>query len=231
MASHFNVTLDTTAPGGGTITLNGGAAYTSSQAASAVVHTSDGAQTGYQIKVWGDVDPADNVAIQATEGASTWITPSWSGGDATQAVKLSSGDGSKTDNCKIRDDVWNETAVLTDTITLDTTVPVITIQSGPDTARVSKVSGKRSVTVTWQSDTALTAYQVAVVSNSGSLQGSGVVILTTNGSTNVSGGSVNATTNVTTTIDGRDLEVASSGDGVKVIKIFGQDASGLWSIV
>jgi hypothetical protein len=231
MASFFNVTLDTAAPGGGSFTLNGGAAYTSAQAASAVAHTSDGAQTGYQIKIWGDVDPADNVAIQATEGASTWITPTWSSGDATQAVKLSSGDGTKTINCKIRDDVWNETSILTDTITLDTTVPVITIQSGPDTASVSKVSGKRTVTVTWQSDTALTAYQVAVVSNSGSLQGSGVVILTTNGSTNVSGGSVNATTNVTTTIDGRDLEVANSGDGVKVVKIFGQDASGLWSIV
>lgn len=231
MPSFFNVTLDTAAPGGGSIVLNGGAAYATAQAISAVVHTSDGTQTGYQIKVWGDVDPADNASIQATEGASSWITPTWSSGNATQAVKLSTGDATKTINCRIRDDVWNETSVLTDTITLDTTVPIITIQSGPDATRISKVAGKRTVTVTWQSDTALTAYQVAVVATSGALQGTGTVILATNGSTNVSGGSVNAVTNVTTTIDGRDLDVASSGDGVKVVKIFGQDAAGLWSIV
>lgn len=230
MPSYFNVTLDTTAPGGGSITLNGGAAYTSVQAATAVIHTSDGVQTGYQIKVWGDVDNSDNPLIQTTEGASSWITPTWSGGDVTQAIKLSTGDASKTINCKIRDDVWNETSTLSDSITLDTTVPVITIQTGPDATRISKISGKRTTTVTWQSDTTLVAYEVEVVSNSGSLRGSGTVIGTTNGSSNASGGAVNATTNVTTTIDGRDLDAASPGDGVKVIKIFGQDASGLWSI-
>ena len=228
-ASYFSVTLDTAAPGGGTLVLDAGATYTGDAVVSAVVHTSDSSTTGYQIKIWGNVDTAADSNIQASEGASTWFSPTWSSGDATQNVTLSSGDGSKTISAKIRDDVWNETSTLTDTITLDTTVPVITIQSGPDVSRISKISGKRTVTVTWQSDSALQAYEVAVVSTSGSLQGSGTVILTTNGSTNVSGGSTAATTNVSTTIDGRDLDVASSGDGVKVVKIFGQDLAGSWS--
>jgi hypothetical protein len=230
MASSFNVTLDTTAPTSPTLALNGGAVFTGLAAITALLHTDDASQTGYQIKIWGSVDAGADANIQATEGASSWITPSWSSGDASQAVTLSSGDGSKTINAKIRDDVWNETTTLTQSITLDTTVPVITIQTGPDTTRVSKISGKRTVSVTWQSDTALQAYKVKVVANSGSLENSGTALATTNGSSNISGGAVAATTNVTTTIDGRDLEVASSGDGVKVVKVFGQDESGSWSV-
>lgn len=229
MASYFNLVLDTTAPAGGSITLDGGASIATTTSVSAVVHTSDSPTTGYQILIWGDVDNAANANIQTTEGASTWITPTWSSGDATQAVVLSSGDGSKTISCKIRDDVWNPTTTLTDSITLDTAVPVITITSGPDVTKISKVSGKRVVTFAWQSNEAIQAWEVEVVSTSGSARGSGTVLLTTNGSTNVSGGSVAATTNTTTTIDGRDLDVASAGDGTKVVKVFGQDLAGNWS--
>ena len=229
-ASSFNVTLDTTAPTAATLSLNGGAPYAGAAVISAVLHTGDASTTGYQIKIWGSVDAGANPNIQATEGASAWISPTWTTGNATQSVTLSTGDGSKTINAKIRDDVWNETTTLTQSITLDTTVPVITIQTGPDVPKISKISGKRVVSVTWQSDSALQAYEVAVVANSGAVRGSGTVLLTTNGSTNVSGGTTAATTNVTTTIDGRDLEVASSGDGVKVVKIFGQDDSGSWSL-
>lgn len=230
-ASSFNLVLDTTAPQGASLSLNGGALY-STNSVNAVLHTSDSPTTGYQIKIWGDVDTTANASIQTTEGASSWISPTWTSGDATQALTLSTGEGSKTINAKIRDDVWNETSTLTQSITVDATAPVITIQSGPDVTKVSKVSGKRTVTVAWQADSHLQAYEVALVANSGSLRGTGTVIATTNGSTNVSGGATNATTNVTTTIDGRDLEVAAGGagnDGTKVIKIFGQDDAGNWS--
>jgi hypothetical protein len=229
-ASSFNVVLDTTAPGGTACVINGGASTTVTQAVTLRLTTTDTPKTGYQIKIWGNVDTAANANIQATEGASAWFTPTWSGDNADQAVTLLTGDGTKTLNAKIRDDVWNETTQLSDTIVLDTTLPVVTIQSGPDVTKISKVSGKRTVTVTWQADVATQAYEVAVVANSGSARGSGTVIATTNGSTNVSGGSTAATTNVTTTIDGRDLEVASAGDGTKVVKIFVQETgSGSWS--
>ncbi len=230
-ASSFNLVLDTTAPGGGTLVLNGGASVATSLTLSAVIHTSDSPTTGYQIKIWGaGIDETANASIQNDEGDSLWITPTWSSGDATQAVVLAAGDGSKTINAKIRDDVWNETSTLSDTITLDTTAPVVSINSGPDVTKISKISGKRVVTFAWQVDVATDAYEVAVVANSGSLRGSGTVLLATNGSTNVSGGATAATTEVTTTIDGRDLEVASAGDGTKVIKVFAKETSSqVWS--
>ena len=229
-AAHFTVTLDTTAPTGATLVINSAATVTTDHTVTARLHTDDASTTGYQVKIWGNVDNAFDANIQTAEGSSVWFTPTWASGNADVTVELATGEGSKTLSAKIRDDVWNETTTLTDNITVDTTLPVVTIQSGPDVTRISKVSGKRTVTVTWQADVALDQYEVAVVTNSGSARGSGTVILTTNGSTNVSGGSVNATTNVTTTIDGRDLDVASSGDGVKTIKIFGREAaSGSWS--
>lgn len=229
-ASYFNLVLDTTAPGGASIVLNAGATYATSLTLSAAITTTDSPTTGYQILVWGvGVDESANAAIQEDEGDSTWITPTWSTGVATQAVVLAAGDGSKTIHCKIRDDVWNTTADLSDSITLDTTAPVVTIGTGPDVTKISKISGKRVVTFIWQVDVATQAYEVAVVSSSGATRGSGTVLLTTNGSTNVSGGSTAATTDKTTTIDGRDLEVASSGDGTKIVKVFAQDLAGVWS--
>lgn len=230
-ASSFNVVLDTTAPGGTAATINGGAAVTTDDDVTFRLTTTDTPKTGYQIKIWGSVDPAFNASIQATEGASAWITPTWTSDNADTAVRLSTGEGTKTLNGKIRDDVWNETSTLTDTISVDTTLPVVTIQTGPDTTKVSKISGKRTVTFSWDADVDIDMYEVAVVANSGSAQGSGTVIATTNGSTNVSAsGAITAGVDTTTTIDGRDLEVASTGDGTKVIKVFVREtASGSWS--
>ena len=39
-----------------------------------------------------------------------------------------------------------------------------------------------------------------------------------------------ATTGITSVIDGRDLETASAGDGVKVVKVFVKDDAGNWSV-
>jgi hypothetical protein len=230
-ASSFNIVLDTTAPGGTACVINGGASVTTDDDVTLRLTTTDTPKTGYQIKIWGNVDPAFNASIQTTEGASAWITPTWTTDNADTAVRLSTGEGSKTLSAKIRDDVWNETTTLTDSITVDTTVPVVTIQSGPDTTKVSKVSGKRTVVFAWDADVNIDQYEVAVVANSGSARGSGTVILTTNGSSNVAAsGAIAAGADTTTTIDGRDLEVASTGDGTKVVKVFVREAgSGLWS--
>jgi hypothetical protein len=230
-ASYFNIVLDTTAPAGVTLALNGNASYATSRSITASVGTSDTPTTGYQMKLWGDVDPAANASIQATEGASQWIALT-----ASQAVTVSTGDGSKSINLRIRDDVWNESTIVTKSITLDTTVPVVTIQAGsPDVSKVSMMAGKDTVTIAWQSDSPYQAFEVAVVASGTSLRGSGTVIPNTAGSTNVSGNPGAGTpgpanTNVTTTIRGADLRAASAADGTKVIKIFVQDVAGSWSI-
>ena len=229
MASSFNVVLDTTAPGGAALALNGNATATASVDITAALSTTDSPTSGYQIKIWGDVDTAFNASIQATEAASAWITPA--SFPANQAVRLATGDGTKTINAKIRDDVWNETTALTKTITLDTTVPTVSITTGPDTTKVSTVAGKRTVNFTFTVGTeAITAWEVAVVANSTSIRGSGTVIGTTNGSTGVSGGALAANATQAVVLDARDLQAASAGDGTKVVKTFVQDAAGSWSV-
>jgi len=233
-ASSFNVVLDTTAPGGAALALNGNASYTTSVDITAALTTTDNPVTGYQILIWGDVNPAFNASIQTTQGASAWITPTWSGSGpftANQAVRLATGDALKTINARIRDDVWNETATLTKTITLDTVVPTVDITTGPDATKISTTAGKRTVNFTFTvGSEAITAWEVAVVANSGSARGSGTVIGTTNGSTGTSGGAKTASSTQAVSIDGRDLQAASAGDGTKVVKVFVQDAAGNWSV-
>lgn len=226
MASYFTVALDTTGPQSPTFLVASDAAYTSTQVVTCQIGTSDNPTTGYQMKIWGNVDLADNPNIQDTEGNSSWITFS-----TTQAVKLLAGDGIKTLSAKIRDDVWNETTVLSDSITLDTTLPVATITTGPDVTRVSKIAGKRTVSFSWTADTIFDEYKVKVVPSSGSLNTAGTAILTTNGSTNMSGvaGGYPASTAINSTLDGRDLDAASPGDGAKIVKVFIKDTAGNWS--
>lgn len=225
MPAHFNLTLDTTGPAGVTISLAGGAAYSSVRDITATIGTSDGTTTGYQMKVWGDVDNAYDANVQTTEGASSWISYSTS-----KLIRLSTTDASKTVYVKVRDDVWNESAAASDSITLDTSVPVITI-SGPDVTKISKVTGKRTASFSFTTDVALDSYKVKVVPSSASLENAGTQIPTTAGSTNMSGGAVGAGATVNCTIDGADLETASAGDGDKVIKVFGRESgSQNWSV-
>jgi hypothetical protein len=233
-ASSFNLVVDTAAPGGPTLALNGGAGTTTSVDITAQLATTDDPVTGYQILIWGSVNNSFNASIQTTQGASVWISPTWVDAGATytadQAVRLSTGDGSKTVNARIRDDVWNETTTLTQSITLDTSIPTVDITTGPDTTKVSTVSGKRTVNFTFTVGAeAITAWEVAVVSNSGSARGTGTVIGTTNGSTGVTGGAKAAAATQAVVLDARDVVAASAGDGTKVIKVFVQDAQGLWS--
>lgn len=224
MASTFTLTLDTTAPAGVALDINSGAAYATQQAVTAQPSTSDGSTVGYQMKLWGSVDAAANANIQATEGASSWITYS-----SSQAVTLSSGDGLKTLNVRIRDDVGNESSSASDTITLDTTVPVATISVAASPTKVSKIATFDTSTFQFQADVAIQAWKVKVVPATGSVESAGTTIPTTAGSTNTTGGALAATTNQTVTIKGTDLETASSGDGAKIVKVFVQDAAGNWS--
>lgn len=225
MASYFTLTLDTTGPASPSISLDSGAEYATAQLVTATIGTTDGPTTGYQMKIWGDVDTTHNPSIQATEVASAWISYATS-----QQVKLSSGDGSKTVYLKIRDDVYNESAQASDTIILDMTLPVVTV-SNVSATKISKVAGKDTITFQFSGDTQFDAYKVKVVATSGAAHDTGTQIGTTNGSSNVSGseGNYPAATPITVTIKGADLETASGGDGAKIVKVFIQDDAGNWS--
>lgn len=219
MASYFNLTLDTLAPEGLSAVLNDGAIYTTSSSVALKLELADAETTGYQMKVWG-VDGAENEADAA-----------WETFTATKTVTLTDGDGLKTVYVKVRDDVGNESAAVSDSITLDTAVPAVTV-TGPDKSKISKVAGFNSAVINFTSDVAFEEYKVCVVPAASSLQSAGVVIPITNGSENTSGsaGGYVADTNISVTINGADLEAASAGDGVKIVKVFVKNAAGTWSV-
>ena len=220
MASYFNLTLDTTAPAGVTLQINSGALYATSRPVTLTIGVSDEQTTGYQMKVWGDIDGASE------EGAASWETFA-----TEKSVTLTTGDGLKTVHVKIRDDVGNESADVTDTITLNTAVPVVTV-TGPDKSRISKVSGFDTSIINFTSDVAFDEYKVCVVTANSSTQDSGMTIGSTHGSINTSGtsGDYPASENIQVTIKAADLEAASSGDGTKIVKVFVKTEAGIWSV-
>ena len=219
MASFFNLILDTLAPSGVTLSINNKAQYTTTQEVTLYIATSDSDTTGYQMKIWG----IDGVV---TESEATWETFATS-----KTVSLPSGDGLKTVYVKIRDDVYNESSAASAQITLNTTVPSVTI-TGPDVSKVSKVSPKNVATFSFVSDVDFDEFKVKVVPATSSLNDAGTVIGTTNGSVNMVGsaGGYKANTAIQCKINGADLETASSGDGNKIIKVFVKNSAGTWSV-
>ena len=209
MASYFNLTLDTTAPSGLTLQINDGALYATSTAVKLTIGVSDEQTTGYQMKIWG----IDGVAEEASASWETFAT--------SKSVNLTTGDGLKTVHIKVRDDVGNESAEVTDDITLNTAVPVVTV-TGPDKSKISKITGFNTSIIN----------KVCVVPANSSEQDAGTLTPTTGGSINTSGneGNYPATTNIQVTINGTDLESASTGDGVKIVKVFVKTAAGIWSV-
>ena len=218
MASYFNLTLDTLAPSGVSITINEGAQYTTTTEVQLTIGCSDGDKTGYQMKIWG-------ISGATTESAASWETFS-----ASKVVTLPGSDGLKTVYVKVRDDVYNESSAASDSITLNTAVPAVTI-TGPDVTRISKVSPKNVAAFSFVADCDFVEYKVKVVPSISSLESAGTTIATTNGSTNMSStGSFSASTSISCTINGADLETASSGDGSKIIKVFVKNSAGTWSV-
>lgn len=219
MASYFNLTLDTLAPAGLTLSINDGALYATSTAVTLTIGLTDSPSTGYQMKIWG------------IQGVDSEDSANWETFATSKSVNLTTGDGLKTVYIKVRDDVGNESAQVSDTITLNTAVPVVTI-TGPDKSKISKVTGFNQSVFNFTCDVEFEEYKVCVVPANNSTQDAGVIIGTTNGSQNTSGsdGSYPASENIKVTITGADLEAASSGDGVKIIKVFVKNAAGTWSV-
>src|SRR5205814_3862289 len=118
--------LDTLGPQAVTLSLDAGnPTFTLDRVVTAIPGTSSGDAT--MMKVWGDVDPAADANVQTTEAASAWVSY------GNRDITVTAGDGVKTINVRLRDDVGNTSSVATDTITLDTTAPAITITAGPST--------------------------------------------------------------------------------------------------
>lgn len=116
MANYINVTLDTTAPSGVSVTINNGEEKTSLNAVSLAITCTDEDLTGYQMKIWG------------VDGAETEDAASWESFSSIKNVTLSTGDGEKTIYVKVRDDVWNESGTVSDTIGYYTTVPTVELE-------------------------------------------------------------------------------------------------------
>ena len=214
MASYFNLTLDTLAPSITAFSINNNAGTTTSRNVTLSI-TAEGAAS---MKIWG----IDGVA---TEQAASWETFA-----STKNVTLTSGDGTKTVYIKVRDSVYNESSAASDSITLSTAIPTITI-TGPDVSVISKQAGKNVATFSFTSSMALKAWKVKLVPANNSAQDAGTQIPSTGGSTNMTGSTLAANTSQQCTINGTDLSTAAGGsDGTYIIKVFGQaSANDLWS--
>jgi hypothetical protein len=230
MANYFELTLDTTAPANPSVSIEGGAQFTAAQLVDLTIGTSDGTTAGYQMLIWGDVETntgeGGNANIQATEGASTWITY-----NTTQQVKLSAVDGVKNIYLKIRDDVHNVSSQASDSITLNTSIPTVTIV-GPDVSKISKIAGKNVSAFSFTASENYQEYKVKVVGTTGAAHSTGTQIGIASGSVNMTGtngAGFPAATPIECEITGADLEAASAGDGVKIVKVFVKDMAGNWS--
>ena len=220
MASYFHVTLDTTAPSDVALTINNGALYASSTAVNLNITLADDQTEGYQMKIWG------------VAGAQEEAQAGWENFAPSKGVNLTDGDGRKAVFLKLRDDVGNESLTVSAQITLNTSVPVVTV-TGPDRSRISTEDGFGKSVFHFSADVPFEAYKVCVVPAVSAQQEEGISIPTEGGSLNTSGeeGGYPASTDVEVTITGADLVRVSPGDGVKVIKVFVRNASGIWSVV
>lgn len=222
MASYFNLTLDTVAPSGLVLNIDGGATTVTSAGVSLGISVSDGNTTGYSMLIYGDIGSG------LTEGTANWETFS-----ASKSITLKSGDGSKTIKVKVKDDVGNISTEATVTVLLDTTVPVVTITAGVDYSKISTVAEHDTATFSFEVSENFTEYKVKIVTATSAAHGTGVQIATTGGSTNMTGtaGNYPKTTPIVCVIKGADLSTAVSGvNQAHIVKVFVKDTSGLWSV-
>lgn len=236
MASYFNLTLDTTAPSGVSVLINGDETKTSSTAVTLTIACGDTDTTGYQMKIWGTADAE-------TEDSATWESFA-----ETKNVTLPTDDGVKTVYIKVRDDVWNESATASDTISLYTSVPTVENLS-VGTSKISLVSGKSVSSGSFYASEAFDAVKIMLVDNVNAKynDSTNISIPVTNGSSieNDSGkiklsdclefedASYDSDTFawIYFSINAADINAVSPGDGVKIIKAFVRSAeSGNWSI-
>lgn len=219
MSAFFNLTLDTTAPSGVKLTINNGAIYTASSAVTLGISCTDKDTTGYSMKIWG------SVLDVATEADAEWENY-----NTEKAITLSDTDGLKTIYLKVRDNVWNESTAVSAKITLNTTIPVVTI-TGPDVSIISKVTGRNTSIIGFTADQDFMEYKVGIVAKNTSEQSECTVIGTAGGSKNTSGtGDYKSADAISVNIIGSDFATAAGGsDGTYIVKVFVKNNAGTWS--
>lgn len=237
MASHFFLTLDTTAPSSVSLLINGGAATTENPE---VTLTLSAESDAARMKIWG------------IDGAETEADAPWEAYASRKTVTLPRSSGTKTVYVRVMDDVGNyartrfipsgsDGLVTADgkafynappvsaQIYLDLSLPVVTT-TGPDRSRLARGTAD-VVNISFISSRAFSEYKVCAVSEREAVQSEGAVIPVTGGSMNTSGsGSFAANTAINVSVTGADLASASSAKGVKIIKVFVKDIAGNWSV-
>ena len=234
MANYINIILDTIGPSGVSVKINGDADKAITTAVTLAIACADTDLTGYQMKIWGTADvPTETDAI-------------WETYQTTKNVTLSSGDGLKTVYVKVRDDVWNESATASDTITLYEKVPSI-VSFSVNSSRISLVNGKNIISGAFYSDENVDAVKLMIVDNVNARHDSpsniaipknaGSELYDDNNDATESEavleleGRVNKEIGFNYTIHASDIVAVAPGDGVKILKAFVRSAeTGNWSV-
>lgn len=231
--NYFTLTYDTTGPASATLSINSGAQYTNTVLVTCAISTADSPTTGYQMKIFGDVDVTWGVANGVLKSGSVTATANDAqviGFTASKQIQLATGDGAKNLHVIIYDDVMNPSTQADASITLDTAIPSVSITSGPDKTKISSVTNYNICSFSFQSPVAISQYVVKVVTSNGADHTTGVDIPTAGGSTGMSGSSQAANAIINCKIYAADLVSASAGEGAKIIKVFVADAGGNWSV-
>lgn len=233
MANYVNITLDTIGPAGVSVLINDDADKVTSTSATLTISCEDADLSGYQMKIWGTADAP-------TESDALWETF-----QEEKDITLSSGDGLKTVFVKVRDDVWNESATVSDTVTLYEKLPSI-IGLSVNKSKLSLVEGQRVTVGSFGIDEDIDAVRVMIVQNVNDTYDAptNVSIPVTNGSKiynendeTVSGAFLEAESTLNNVqlvyfdICAADISAVAPGDGVKIVKVFVRSAAnGNWSV-
>lgn len=234
MANYVNIILDTIGPSGVSVLINGDADKITSTAATLTISCTDTDLTGYQMKIWG-------TAAAPTESDAVWETF-----QDTKNVTLPAGDGLKTVYVKVRDDVWNESATASDTITLYEKLPSL-IGLTVNKSKISLIEGQNTTSGSFCVDENIDAIKIMIVQSSNDSYdvATNISIPVTNGSKiETDDGNlpcidgvlsaeqyVDSVKGLSFVIHAKDINSVSPGDGVKIIKVFVRSAaSGNWSI-
>ncbi len=145
------ITLDTIAPDGGSISINGGAAYTNSTSVTLTLY-------------------AEGASRMMVSEDSGFAGASYEAYAASRSFTLSGGEGTKTVYAKYMDEAGNETVgTVSDSIILDTIAPSVSV-STPSAALTS--SGSVTYTVTYSgADTITLAKEDITLNKTGTADG------------------------------------------------------------
>ena len=188
------------------------------------------------IKLQGDI------ATGATTNITLTDSDRIAGYKDISTVLSSSTEGQKTIIVQIQNRTGTLSDSKSDTIILDTSLPVIDINA-PDYNIISKEHTPRSgtaiekyndmCTFTWSSNKNLLAFKICV-NEIGQTAAEASAIGAAYGSQNMTGGAVAANTNITSVICGADFaatDVVNDIDGAYEVIVYGQDEGGNWSAI